>query len=279
MKRSWFLNTAIICGVIAGAALAEGTSVSPPDFPDFTFKRIGVPQAGGGSLINVQIDPNVQGAGTSAVAAPNIETDLTAPKTDAYAWFWDSVSPARNESGPANIAKALGALRDNPSNPTPRLQNLQNIAALHGLDILRATVGTNISPALVIAVISVESGGDITAASPAGARGIMQLIPATAQRFGVEDSDVAADNIKGGVAYLAWLMNTFANDPILALAGYNAGENAVRKHEGVPPFNETRTYIPRVLTAWQVARGLCLTPPELLTDGCVFAVKGSLDNG
>ena len=80
-------------------------------------------------------------------------------------------------------------------------------------------------------------------------------------------------NIKGGVAYLDWLMKEFDRDPVMVLAAYNAGENAVKKNSGVPPYAETRAYVPKVLAAWTVARGLCLTPPELVTDGCVFAVS------
>jgi soluble lytic murein transglycosylase-like protein len=106
----------------------------------------------------------------------------------------------------------------------------------------------------------------------------MQLMPATAKRFGVTDATNAADNIKGGVAYLGWLMKKFDSDPVMVLAGYNAGENAVIKHKGVPPFAETRDYVPKVLAAWTVARGLCLTPPELVTDGCVFAVSRLVKN-
>ncbi len=99
----------------------------------------------------------------------------------------------------------------------------------------------------------------------------MQLMPATASRFGVTDALVPEDNIAGGVKYLDWLMQEFGNDPILVLAGYNAGEGSVRTHQGVPPFAETRDYVPKVLAAFQVAKGLCQTPPQLISDGCVFA--------
>ena len=152
---------------------------------------------------------------------------------------------------------------------------MQQIARSHGADILRATVGTDISPALVLAVISVESGGRIDAVSGAGAQGLMQLIPATAERFGVTDSMQAGQNIKGGVAYLAWLMKEFRGDPVLALAGYNAGENAVKKHAGVPPYAETRDYVPKVLAAFQVASGLCKTRPELITDACALTLASN----
>ncbi len=154
------------------------------------------------------------------------------------------------------------------------MQALQDIARAHGTDILKATIGTQVSPALVLAVIGIESGGRKDAVSSAGAVGLMQLIPATADRFGVRDSADPVQNIKGGVAYLDWLMNEFNGDPLMVLAAYNAGENAVKSNGGVPPYTETRDYVPKVLAAWTVARGLCVTPPELVSDGCVFAVKG-----
>jgi soluble lytic murein transglycosylase-like protein len=98
----------------------------------------------------------------------------------------------------------------------------------------------------------------------------MQLIPATAERFGVKDSTDPVQNIEGGVAYLDWLLKKFDYDPVLALAAYNAGEGAVIANEGVPPYAETRDYVPKVLAAWQVAQGLCVSPPLLVTDPCIF---------
>ena len=124
----------------------------------------------------------------------------------------------------------------------------------------------------MLAVIGIESAGRIDAVSSAGAEGLMQLIPATAQRFGVTDVTDPAQNIRGGVAYLDWLMTEFDRDPLMVLAAYNAGEGAVRANQGVPPYAETRDYVPKVLAAWQVAQGLCQTPPELVTDPCVFKV-------
>ena len=173
---------------------------------------------------------------------------------------------------------AIGSIRKNALKiGTPRLQTLQKIVDAHGTDILASTVGTQVSPALVLAVIAIESAGKTDAVSHAGAEGLMQLIPATAERFGVADSMDSRLNIKGGVTYLDWLLGEFGRDPVLALAGYNAGEGAVRKHQGVPPFAETRAYVPKVLAAWNVARGLCLTPPQLISDGCVF-VRRSASN-
>ena len=120
--------------------------------------------------------------------------------------------------------------------------------------------------------MGIESMGNPAAVSSAGATGLMQLIPATAARFGVSDATDPAQNIKGGVAYLNFLMNTFDRDPVLVLAGYNAGEGAVAANDGVPPYAETRDYVPKVLAAWTVAQGLCMSPPELVSDPCVFRI-------
>lgn len=138
--------------------------------------------------------------------------------------------------------------------------------------ILKATINTNVSPALVLAVMGIESGGRADAVSSAGATGLMQIDPATASRFGVSNSADPVQNIKGGVAYLDWLMKEFNRDPVMVLAAYNAGEGAVKADSGVPPYAETRDYVPKVLAAWQVAQGLCLSPPELVSDPCVFKV-------
>ncbi|WP_317057276.1 lytic transglycosylase domain-containing protein [Roseovarius rhodophyticola] len=196
----------------------------------------------------------------------------------AYDWFWTKVPPGQDEEATKRLRTALNTLADGPDGQTvkgPRLQHLQKIAQVEGANILKATIGTDVSPALVLAVIAVESGGKVQAESHAGAQGVMQLMPATAERFGVADSFVSADNIKGGVAYLDWLLKEFDGDAVLALAGYNAGENAVKKHEGVPPFAETRDYVPKVLAAFQVARGLCKTQPELVTDACALTIASN----
>lgn len=101
-----------------------------------------------------------------------------------------------------------------------------------------------IEPALLQAVVQQESGFDPLAVSPAGAAGLMQLMPATATRFGVRDRLDPAQNLRGGARYLAWLLDHFDQDLDLALAGYNAGEGSVRRHGNrVPPFAETQAYV------------------------------------
>src|SRR5918998_4289683 len=113
--------------------------------------------------------------------------------------------------------------------------------------IYRAGLDYGVDPRLLHAVIWQESKYKPAAVSHAGARGMMQLMPATAKRFKCEDVADPSQNIKAGTKYLRWLLKRFNGDVVLALAGYNAGEGSVDKHDGVPPFKETQKYV-RVIT-------------------------------
>lgn len=268
------LSAILAVTTISSAAIAQDRLQ-----PDFTFKRVTVPSSGSGSRITVQIDPAAPRTATLPTTQAEPATSVVVPDAPKQAlpmgWFWNAVSPDLSAKGPGRLEAAVKVLRESeePVN-TPRLQILQLIAATYGTDILRHTVGKDISPALVVAMIAIESGGKAEVVSSAGAQGVMQLMPATAERFGVTDRTDPSQNIAGGVAYMSWLMEHFDQDPILALAGYNAGEGSVRDNSGVPPYAETRAYVPKVLAAWTVARALCKTPPELVTDGCVFGAGG-----
>ena len=108
-----------------------------------------------------------------------------------------------------------------------------------------------VDPQLVLAFIAVESGFNANAVSPKNAQGLMQLIPDTARRFRVKDAFNAEDNIKGGVAYLQWLLAFFKGDVPLVAAAYNAGERAVEKYRGIPPYPETRDYVRRITALYR----------------------------
>ena len=108
----------------------------------------------------------------------------------------------------------------------------------------------NVDPVLVRAVIQVESNFNPECVSTKGARGLMQLMPGTAKRFGVTKIHDPEQNIRGGVRYLALLLDLFRNDLPRVLAAYNAGENAVLRHGGIPPYSETTTYVARALTVY-----------------------------
>src|SRR5687767_8871795 len=117
-------------------------------------------------------------------------------------------------------------------------QFIEHYSAKYGVD-----------PTLVRAVIQVESDFDPLCVSHKGARGLMQLMPATAKRFGVTKVHDPEQNIHGGVRYLAYLLELFGDMP-RALAAYNAGEGAVMKYGGIPPYQETSTYVVRAMTVY-----------------------------
>ena len=104
----------------------------------------------------------------------------------------------------------------------------------------------DLEPALVRAVIKVESNFDANSVSHKGAQGLMQLIPETARDMQVDNPFSPEDNIRGGIRYLRLMLDQFNGDVELALAAYNAGPGTVRRHQGIPPFEETRNYVERV---------------------------------
>jgi hypothetical protein len=107
-----------------------------------------------------------------------------------------------------------------------------------------------VSEALIISIITAESCFSRTARSPKNAQGLMQLIPATAKRFGVKNAFVPAQNIKGGTRYLKFLLKRFSGNLHLVIAAYNAGEGAVDRFSGIPPYRETREYVRRVMSVY-----------------------------
>lgn len=108
----------------------------------------------------------------------------------------------------------------------------------------------NIEPQLALAIIAAESNFDPAAVSPKNARGLMQLIPETSARFNVSNVFDPAQNIRGGLSYLRWLLSYFEGDVALVAAAYNAGEGTVEHYKGVPPYRETHDYVQRILRSF-----------------------------
>ena len=126
-------------------------------------------------------------------------------------------------------------------------------SALFSATVERVAAEQAVPPELIRSVIKAESNYNPFAVSPKGALGIMQLIPETARRFGVSNTFDAVENIQGGARYLKYLLDVYHGDYPLALAAYNAGEGAVARHGGVPPYPETRNYVDTVRKELQKA--------------------------
>lgn len=144
--------------------------------------------------------------------------------------------PAQAKAVTPNKTKADGTPSAANLNPADLAQMLASAGKEHNLDV-----------DLLASVIKAESGGNARAVSRTGARGLMQLMPATAADLGVEDSFEAQQNVRGGSAYLDALLTRYHDKLALALAAYNAGPAAVDKYHGIPPYRETQAYVARVI--------------------------------
>lgn len=133
---------------------------------------------------------------------------------------------------------------------TPASVERQRLAAT----VIGIAAEYKLDPRLVMALIATESNFDPNARSPRNAYGLMQLIPETAARFRVTDVLDPVQNLRGGMAYLSWLLSYYRGDVILALAAYNAGERAVDRYKGVPPYPETMAYVQRIQALYPIDR-------------------------
>jgi hypothetical protein len=165
---------------------------------------------------------------------------------------YERPAPARPEdSGPIAVETPARASRSVRSFSEDPPLSSSSLSPLYSSQILAAAKQHRVDPAFIAAVIKVESNGYARAVSRKGARGLMQLMPATARRLGVRSPFDPRDNIRGGAAYLAELAERYGEtNADLILAAYNAGEHAVEEYGGVPPYRETRDYVKRVLALW-----------------------------
>ena len=191
-------------------------------------------------LSNVPNDPRYK----LVMRTPDYSRNATRPSSYAPGSLY-SMRSAAPAAAPLNARATRTRLSQNAENNRRRFApDIDRIASHHRLD-----------PALMHAVISAESSYNPWAVSNKGAMGLMQLMPATAERFGVDNPYDPIANMHGGARYLRWLLDRF-NDPRLAVAAYNAGEGAVQKYGNqVPPYQETQTYVVRVLNFYQHYRG------------------------
>jgi soluble lytic murein transglycosylase-like protein len=151
-------------------------------------------------------------------------------------------------------APVVAALTPPPARPaiapplSPQAAELRRNAPASIVDLVEQLAPQyQLQPQLVLAVIQAESNFDTLALSPKNARGLMQLIPDTAARFNVGNAFDPAQNLRGGMAYLRWLLAYFEGDLLLVTAAYNAGEGTVERYRGIPPYRETRAYVSRIV--------------------------------
>ena len=214
------------------------------------------------------------GASTSSAdAAPVTITAPSAPATgssqrrlvqgEVYSYVQDGVRhyTSRRPKGSAG-ATALRTIRYSffetcyaCGSPGVNFGTLRLNTQAFDAEIRAAASEFGVEVAVIRAIMHAESAFNPNALSRVGAQGLMQLMPATAQRFGVVNAFDPQQNIRGGVKYLSWLLKRFKGDLTLAAAGYNAGEGAVDRHKGVPPYNETRRYVERVAVLADRYRG------------------------
>ena len=173
---------------------------------------------------------------------------------DDQAATWLNLAAEKGHEPSKNLLKALGSAKRDAQSDCPQdkwlmesAEELERLAPEKVRELAHLWAAeVDLDPYLVLAVIAVESNFKARAVSHKSARGLMQLIPATAARFGVKDVFDPSENVRGGTQYLRWLLDHFDGDVKLALAGYNAGENKVLAYSGVPPYRETIGYIRKI---------------------------------
>jgi len=194
-----------------------------------------------GKLMFINTDSRI-GRNGSTISSPS-ETAPAERRTPAARPAWPTLptpSAPASEGGIEGWAAAPSLREEQPTQPEDRLDRI----------VREAAERNNLDPALVKAVISTESGWNPNAVSSKGAVGLMQLIPQTAQRYGVNNSFDPAQNIEGGTKYLKSLLDRYNGDLTKSLAAYNAGERSVDLNGGVPAIPETQRYVQKVTNAY-----------------------------
>ena len=265
--------TSYVSKRIRGASCSVATTYSPgrpsrPSTPSTT--------PGPTAPTSAPAAPSSSGAPATFMGAPASAAPASTPATKApaagsrrlvqgqvYSYVKDGVRHYTSRK-PAGAGGATAVRTINYSffetcyacgSPGVNFGNVRLNTSAYDAEVKAAAQEFGVEEAIIRAIMHAESAFNPNALSRVGAQGLMQLMPATADRFGVVNAFDPAQNIRGGVKYLAWLLKRFNGDLTLAAAGYNAGEGAVDRHKGVPPYNETRRYVERVAVLADRYRG------------------------
>lgn len=232
----------VVGGVADESANPPGRIIASSSAPKTTARSLST--GGGRATITTNSSKRTAFSGGTTPASTEVLTKVYKFKKNGIASFSDYAP-----RGSAYEVLTYGCFACNVNStvdwyttklyPDTFSQHIQSAAATYAVD-----------PALVRAVIHAESGFNPAARSGVGAMGLMQLMPGTAKDMGVSNAYEAAQNIVGGVKYLAYLLGEFKGDTTLATAAYNAGPNNVTKYQGIPPFAETQAYVKRVKILW-----------------------------
>jgi len=182
-----------------------------------------------------------QAAAAGVTQAGEVLRLVTAERAALPECLMQSAADASMVVDPDTGASALSYADDDPfANLPPTKRKIADL-------VMRAAPRFSVDPRLALAVVAAESDFDPDARSNKDARGLMQLIPETAERFNVRNAYNLAENLRGGLTYLRWLLAYYQGEVPLAVAAYNAGERAVDRYRGIPPYPETRQYVGKVL--------------------------------
>lgn len=240
MKRTFLL----IFGLVCVAASAHGQKTAPKTFDNFDRSQgvqVYLPPAPFVPVANGKKGKRGRNTKMQVVVQDNLtkkttRTVMTVPVTDGLAQRESLTTYSAGKFTMGSSTHLKGFTTGNP---------------MHDAYIVESSRRYNIDPLLIYSQMHQESSFKITATSNKGASGLMQLMPATARRFGVTSIYDPRQNIDAGVRYMRWLLDTFKGDVVLALAGYNAGEGAVMKYGwNVPPYRETQEYVRRITSRY-----------------------------
>ena len=230
----------MLAALLTCAALSAQTYHVPPDHIQRTMTAAEA------------IPAEARGVGPMGIPAPwlpvlkmagfDIDGVVSDPCQGVIAGTW--ILAYQAQWAEARMALTTWKIDNLPKEMRERAQKIQP-------DVAYAASLTGVPVELINAVIQQESGFNTFAVSSANASGLMQLMPATARRFGVTNVRNARQNIVGGTQYLRWLLIRFKGNLELALAGYNAGEGKVDKYGGIPPYRQTRAYVPSVIARYK----------------------------
>ena len=238
------------------SGVARVSAPSKPSVPDASVGSATPVNATEGSPASVSGGPSITLTNAAPVSAVKPGTaGSRRAQGQVYSYIKDGVRHYTSER-PRGVARAsavrtikysfLETCYACAAKPGVNFGNVRLNTDAYRDEIAAAAAKYGVEEAVVRAIIHAESAFNPNALSRVGAQGLMQLMPATARRFGVSNAFDAGQNIQGGVEYLAWLLKRFDGNLTFAAAGYNAGEGNVDKYNGVPPFSETQRYVQRV---------------------------------